>query len=138
LLDPILGQDSIATTLLTGPAVATSNSATLLSIVSNQGLWADLRFQPSSPQPFQAVTLGLYVDGKQYFARANQQDLIVLASDSKSETYVFEGSIGLLTDVSGNNYDNTRLDGGKVQIRITLDTKTGAVSNTSVALAGRA
>jgi len=138
LLDPILGQDSITTTLLTGPAVVTSNSATLLSIVSNQGLWADLRFQPSSPQPFQAVTLGLYVDGKQYFARANQRDLIVLASDAKSETYVFEGSIGLLTDVSGNNYDNTRLDGGKVQIRITVDTQTGAVSSTNLALAGRA
>jgi RNA polymerase sigma-70 factor (ECF subfamily) len=137
LLDPLFGQDAIATTLLTGPAVATSSSATLLSIVSNEGLWADLNFQPSSSKPFQAVTIGIYVDGKQYFARTDQQDLIVLAGDSKTETYVYVGLIDLLTDVSGVRYDNTRLDGGKVQIRITLDTQTGVVSSTSLALAGR-
>jgi RNA polymerase sigma-70 factor (ECF subfamily) len=137
LLDPLFGQDAIATTLLTGPAVATSSSATLLSIVSNEGLWADLNFQPSSSKPFQAVTIGIYVDGKQYFARTDQQDLIVLAGDSKTETYVYVGLIDLLTDVSGVRYDNTRLDGGKVQIRITLDTQTGVVSSVSLALAGR-
>jgi RNA polymerase sigma-70 factor (ECF subfamily) len=137
LLDPLLGQETISATLLSGPAVVTSNSSTLLSIVSNQGLWADLQFQPSSPKPFQAVTVGIYVDGKQYFARVNQQDLIVLASDANSETYVFVGSIGLLTDVSGTSYDNTRLDGGQVKVTITVNTQTGDISSTSLALAGR-
>jgi hypothetical protein len=84
------------------------------------------------------VTIGLYVDGKQYSARANQTDLIVLASDARTETYMFVGSIGLLTDVLGNRYDNTRLDGGQVKVTITVDTQTGAVSSTSLALAGRA
>jgi len=83
------------------------------------------------------VTVGIYVDGKQYFARVNQQDLIVLASDANSETYVFVGSIGLLTDVSGTSYDNTRLDGGQVKISITVNTQTGDISSTSLALAGR-
>jgi len=137
LLDPLLGQETISATLLSGPAVVTSNSSTLLSIVSNQGLWADLQFQPSSPKPFQAVTVGIYVDGKQYFARVNQQDLIVLASDAKTETYVFVGSIGLLTDVSGYSYDNTRLDGGQVKVTITINNQSGIVTNTSLALAGR-
>jgi RNA polymerase sigma-70 factor (ECF subfamily) len=137
LLDPLFGQEAIASTLLTGSAVATSNSATLLSIVSNEGLWADLSFQPSSAKPFQAVTIGLHVDGKQYFAKTNQQDLIVLAGDANSETYLFVGAIDSLTGVSGNSYDNTRLDGGRVQIRITVDTKTGAITSTSLALAGR-
>jgi len=137
LLDPLFGQGTIPTTLLTGSAVATSSSATLLSIVSNEGLWADLSFQPSSAKPFQAVTIGVYVDGEQYFARTNQQDLLVLADDANSETYLYVGAIGSLTDVSGNSYDNTRLDGGKVQIRITVDTKTGVVSSTSLALTGR-
>jgi RNA polymerase sigma-70 factor (ECF subfamily) len=137
LLDPLFGQETIPTTLLTGSAVATSNSATLLSIVSNEGLWADLSFQPSSSKPFQAVTIGVHVDGTQYFARATQRDLIVLAGDANSETYLYVGAIGSLTDVSGVRYDNTRLDGGKVQIRITLDTQTGVVSSTSLALAGR-
>jgi RNA polymerase sigma-70 factor (ECF subfamily) len=138
LLDPLFGQEAISTTLLTGPAVATSNSPTSLSIVSNQGLWADLQFQPSSSKPFQAVTVGIYLDGRQYFARANQQDLIVLARDASSETYVFVGSIGLLTDVSGTSYDNTRLDGGQVKVTITVNTQTGDISTTSLALAGRA
>jgi len=83
------------------------------------------------------VTVGIYVDGKQYFARVNQQDLIVLASDSSSETYVFVGSIGLLTDVSGTSYDNTRLDGGQVKVTITVDNQSGVVTSTSLALAGR-
>jgi len=130
LLDPLFGQESIETTL-------TSSSASLLSIVSNQGLWADLNFQPSSAKPFQAVTISLYIDGKQYFARTSQQDLIVLAGDRKTEIYVYVGSIGLLTDVSGTRYDNTRLDGGKVQITITVETETGVVSSTSLSLAGR-
>ena len=137
LLDPLFGQESIETTLLTGPVVTTSSSASLLSIVSNQGLWADLNFQPSSANPFQAVTISLYIDGKQYFAGTNQQDLIVVAGDRKTETYVYVGSIGLLTDVSGTRYDNTRLDGGKVQITITVETETGVVSSTSLSLAGR-
>ena len=137
LLDPLFGQESIETTLLTDPVVTTSSSASLLSIVSNQGLWADLNFQPSSAKPFQAVTISLYIDGKQYFARTSQQDLIVLAGDRKTETYVYVGSIGLLTDVSGTRYDNTRLDGGKVQITITVETETGVVSSTSLSLAGR-
>ena len=137
LLDPLFGQESIETTLLTGSAVADSNGPALLSIVSNQGLWTDLNFQPSSAMPFQAVTVGLYIDGKQYFARTNQQDLIVLAGDSKTETYVYVGLIGSLTDVAGTRYDNTRLDGGKVQISITFDTQSGVVSSTRLALAGR-
>ena len=137
LLDPLFGQQAISTSLLSGPAVVTSNSPTLLSIVSSHGIWADLQFQPSSSKPFQAVTVGIYVDGKQYFARVNQQDLIVLASDSSSETYVFVGSIGLLTDVSGTSYDNTRLDGGQVKVTITVDNQSGVVTSTSLALAGR-
>jgi len=137
LLDPLFGQQAISTSLLSGPAVVTSNSPTLLSIVSSHGIWADLQFQPSSSKPFQAVTVGIYVDGKQYFARVNQQDLIVLASDSSSETYVFVGSIGLLTDVSGTSYDNTRLDGSQVKVTITVDNQSGVVTSTSLALAGR-
>jgi hypothetical protein len=109
-----------------------------LSIVSNEGLWADLSFQPSSSKPFQAVTIGIFIDGKQYFARTNQQDLIVLAGDSRTETYVYVGAIGLLTDVSGVRYDNTRLDGGKVQIKVTVDTQSGAVAGTGLSLSGRA
>jgi len=137
LLDSIIEQGAISTNLLDGKVVTSPSSASLLSVISNQGLWADLQFQPAASIPFQAVTVGIYVDGKQYFARTSQQDLIVLAEDSRTETYVYVGSIDLLTDVSGARYDNTRLDGGQVQITITVDTQTGLVSTTSLELAGR-
>jgi RNA polymerase sigma-70 factor (ECF subfamily) len=137
LLDSIIEQGAISTNLLGGKVVTSSGSASLLSVISEQGLWADLQFQPAASIPFQAVIVGIYVDGKQYFARTSQQDLIVLAEDSRTETYVYVGSIDLLTDVSGARYDNTRLDGGQVQITITVDTQTGVVSSTSLQLAGR-
>jgi len=83
------------------------------------------------------VTIGLYIDGKQYFASTNQQDLIVLAEDNRTETYVYVGAIGLLTDLSGVRYDNTRLDGGKLQISVTFDTQTRVVTSTRLDLAER-
>jgi len=137
LLDSIIEQGAISTNLLDGKVVTSPSSASLLSVISNQGLWADLQFQPAASIPFQAVTVGIYVDGKQYFARTSQRDLLVLAEDSRTETYVYVGSIDLLTDVSGVRYDNTRLDGGQVRITITVDTQTGVVSSTSLELAGR-
>jgi RNA polymerase sigma-70 factor (ECF subfamily) len=137
LLDSIIEQGAISTNLLDGRVVTSSGSASLLSVISDQGLWADLQFQPAASIPFQAVTVGIYVDGKQYFARTSQRDLLVLAEDSSSETYVYVGSINLLTDASGARFDNTRLDGGQVKITITIDTQTGVVSSTSLQLAGR-
>jgi hypothetical protein len=138
LLDSIIEQGAISTNLLDGKVVTSPSSASLLSIISDQGLWADLQFQPATANPFQAVTVCIYVDGKQYFARTSQQDLIVLAGDGWTETYVYVGSVDLLTDLSGARYNNTRLDGGKVQITITVDTQSGAVADTSLSLSGRA
>jgi RNA polymerase sigma-70 factor (ECF subfamily) len=137
LLDSIIERGAISTNLLNEEVVTSSSNASLLSVISDQGLWADLQFQPAASIPFQAVTVGIYVDGKQYFARTSKRDLLVLAEDSSSETYVYVGSIDLLTDVSGVRYDNTRLDGGQVKITITIDTQTGVVSSTSLQLAGR-
>jgi len=137
LLDSIIERGAISTNLLDGKVATSSSSASLLSIITDQGLWADLSFQPATANPFQAVTVGIYVDGEQYFAKTSQKDLLVLAEDRSYETYVYAGSIDLLTDVSGARYDNTRLDGGQVLITITIDTRTGEVSSTSLELAGR-
>jgi len=138
LLDSIIEQDEINASLLNGETLTSSSSSSLLSIISNQGLWADLQFQPSSSKPFRDVTVGIYVDGKQYFARASQADLLVLASDARTETYVFVGSLGTMTDTTGRIYNGTRLDGGRVEIRITVDTQSGSVTGTSLSLSGRA
>jgi len=137
LLDSIIERGAISTDLLNGEVVTSSSRASLLSVITDQGLWVDLSFQPAAAIPFGAVTVGIYIDGKQYFARTSQQDLLVLAEDSRSETYVYVGSIDLLTDVSGARYDNTRLDGGQVIITITIDAQSGVVSSTSLQLAGR-
>ena len=135
LLDPLFEQSRIASSLFSETIAANSNSATLVSLVSDQGFWADLRFQPSSKNPFSAVKIGLYVDGQQYFARLSQSDLLVFSTKASSETYVFIGSVGSLTDVKGNSFSNTRLDGAQVRIEVTLDTATGFVYDTSLALA---
>jgi RNA polymerase sigma-70 factor (ECF subfamily) len=137
LLDSIIERGAISTSLLNEEVVPSSSSASLLSIISDQGLWADLQFQPATASPFQAVKVGIYVDDKHYFARTSQRDVLVLAEGSRSETYVYVGSIDRLTDASGAGFDNTRLDGGQVQITITIDTQTGAVSSTSLELAER-
>jgi len=54
-----------------------------------------------------------------------------------TEIHVFVGSLGSLTDVPGTSYGKTRLDNAKVQITLTVDTQTGVVSGTGLALAGR-
>jgi len=72
--------------------------------------------------------------GQQYFARLSQSDLFVFSTKASSETYVFIGSAGLLTDVKGNSFSNTRLDGAQVRIEVTLDTATGFVYETSLGL----
>jgi RNA polymerase sigma-70 factor (ECF subfamily) len=137
LLDPIIERGVISASLFNEGVVTSSSSGSLLSIITDQGLWVDLQFQPATANPFQAVTVGIYVDGEQYFARTVQLDLLVLAEDSSRETYVYVGLIDLLTDEFGARYDKTRLDGGQVVITITIDTQTGAVSSTSLELAGR-
>ena len=138
LLDSIIEQGAINTSLLNGETFTSSYSSSLLSIISDQGLWADLQFQPSSSKPFRDVTVGIYVDGEQYFARASQADLLVLASDARTETYIFVGSLGAMTDTTGRVYSRTRLDGGKVRITVTVDTQSGSATGTSLLLSGRA
>ena len=138
LLDPLVQGSSIKTRLLTGSASASADAPSLLSIVSDEGIWADVTFQPANATPFQQVRLGLQVDGEQYFANVSTADLLVLAKDSTSETYVFIGSIGALTDLNGNLYRQTRLDGGRLQISLTVNSETGEVSNTSFSLTDRA
>jgi hypothetical protein len=137
LLDPLFEQSRIEASLLSGTIAASSNSSTLLSLVSDQGFWADLRFQPSSKNPFSAVKIGLYVDGQQYFARLTQSDLLVFSTKDSSETYVFIGSIGSLADVKGNSFSSTRLDGAEVRIEVILDAATGFVYETSLRLEAR-
>jgi RNA polymerase sigma factor (sigma-70 family) len=138
LLDPLVQGGSIQTRLLNVSASASPNASSLLSIVSDEGVWADVTFQPANATPFQQVRLGIQVDGGQYFASVSSADLLVLARDSTSETYVFIGSIGALTDLNGNLYRQTRLDGGRLQISLTVNSQTGEVSNTSLSLTDRA
>jgi len=138
LLDPLVQGGSIQTRLLSVSASASPDASSLLSIVSDEGVWADVTFQPANATPFQQVRLGIQVDGGQYFANVSTADLLVLVRDSTSETYVFIGSIGALTDLNGNLYRQTRLDGGRLQISLTVNSQTGEVRNTSLSLTDRA
>ena len=137
LLDPLVSQSSIKGSVLSSSTVANPDSPALITVISDEGIWADVIFQPASKNPFQSVKLGISVDEEQYFANVTKTDLIVLAEDSSHETYVLVGSIGAITDVNGNTYRQTRLDGATVRLSLTVNMTTGKISQTSFALAGR-
>jgi hypothetical protein len=111
--------------------------ASLISIVSDQGIWADISFRPSYNNPFRSSSVGIYIDGDYFFASVNQRDLIVRSEDAKTETYVLVGSIGVLSDVFGNSFRDTRLDGSVVEISVSVDRSTGSIFGTSISLTGK-
>lgn len=134
LLDPLVDKSVIQTTLLSGNVGVSSESPTLVTMVSEDGVWADVTFQPGTARPFQRVSIGIGVDGAQYFADVTASDLIVLGSDQKTETYVFVGLIGELRDTTGNSFSQTRLDGARVRVSLTVENATGQILQSSLAL----
>ena len=137
LLDPIINQGRIETSLLSGNANANPGTASLISIVSDRGIWADINFRPYSANPFTSATVGIFVDGDYFFASVKQKDLLVLAENQNTETYLLVGSIGMLSDVFGNRFRDTRLDGATVEISVSVDRSTGNVFGTSISLTGK-
>ena len=137
LLDGLVEKNTIETTLLTGNGSVSPGAPSLLTMVSDDGVWADVTFQPASKNPFQRVVMGLLVGGEQYFATVSTSDFMVLGIDASTENYVLVGSIGELRDTSGTSYLRTRLDGASVRISLTVDVVTGEVTNTSFALQER-
>jgi hypothetical protein len=137
LLDPIINQGRIETSLLSGNTNANPGASSLISIVSDRGIWADINFRPYSANPFTSATVGIFVDGDYFFASVKQKDLLVLAENQNTETYLLVGSIGMLSDVFGNRFRDTRLDGATVEISVSVDRSTGNVFGTSISLAGK-
>ncbi|MCF8529534.1 MAG: sigma-70 family RNA polymerase sigma factor [Aquiluna sp.] len=137
LLDPLVAQSSIKGSLLSSSTIASPNAPELITVISDEGIWADVIFQPESQTPFQNVRLGISVDENQYFANVSGIDLIVVSEDPTHETYVLVGSIGAISDVSGNIYRQTRLDGATLRLTLTVNVATGKISQTGFALAGR-
>jgi RNA polymerase sigma factor (sigma-70 family) len=134
LLDDLVEKNTIETTLLTGSGAVSPGAPSLLTMVSDDGVWVDVTFQPASKNPFQRIVMGLLVGGEQYFATVSTSDFIVVGDDARTETYVLVGSIGELRDTSGASYLKTRLDGASVRISLTVNVVTGGVTSTSLAL----
>lgn len=137
LLDPLVSKDSIQGELLSKDSIVRSDAPSLVTVVSNDGIWADVIFQSATGDPFQSVKMGISIDGSQYFANVSKTDLLVLAQDEQMETYVLVGSIGAITDVNGNSYRQTRLDGATVRLSLEVNVVTGKIGQTSFALTGR-
>ena len=137
LLDPFGDKGVIETSILGGRAIVGENAPSLLTIVSGDGIWADVTLQPSSTTPFQRVAMGIQLGGQQYFADVDTSDFIVLASDASSDTYVMVGTIDELRDTAGNTYSKTRLDGAEVRVSVTFNPETGEVTRTNLALQER-
>lgn len=134
LLDSLVEADSIQTSLLSKTETAVTGIPSLFTLVSDQGIWADVNFELGASRPFQRTTVGLRVGGDQYFTDVSQEDFLVLGNGGTSETYVLVGSIGQLRDTSGNLYDQTRLDGARVTVTLTVNTVSGQVGESSLSI----
>ena len=134
LLDSLVEADSIQTSLLSKTETAVSGTPSLFTLVSDRGIWADVNFELGASRPFQRTTVGLRVGGDQYFADVSQEDFLVLGNGGTSEIYVLVGSIGQLGDTSGNSYDQTRLDGARVTVTLTVNTVSGLVGESSLSI----
>ena len=137
LLDSLVGADAIQTSLLSSQETAVTGTPSLFTLVSDRGVWADVNFELGASGPFQRTTLGVRVGGDQYFADVSQEDFLVLGNGGTGEIYVLVGSIGQLRDTSGNLYDQTRLDGARVTVTLTVNTVSGQVGPTSLSIEER-
>jgi len=138
LLDSLVEAEAIQTSLLSKSATAVNGTPSLFTLISDKDIWADVIFELGSSTPFQRTTVGLRVGAEQYFADVSQEDFLVLGDGENSEIYVLVGSIGQLRDTSGILYDQTRLDGARVTVTLTVNTVSGQVGATSLSIDERA
>ena len=127
LLDPIL-DEGLVSPVLFSPDSASFGEAQLLTVVSDSGVWADVRFNANARSPFTSVRLGFLIDGEQFFASPNQNDLLVESIPSGNYRFTFTGRIGSITDDFGNTWTQSRLRNTVATVAVTTSSTTGEVS----------
>jgi RNA polymerase sigma factor (sigma-70 family) len=134
LIDPILDNE-ILSPLLFAPESSSFGESQLLTVVSDSGVWADVRFNSNSRSPFSSVRLGFLIDGQQFFASPNQTDLLVDSTTSGNYRFTFTGRIGSITDEDGSTWTQSRLRGAVTTIAVTASSTSGEVFAVDVDIA---
>jgi RNA polymerase sigma factor (sigma-70 family) len=100
--------------------------------ISNAGFWADFSFDADDASPIAGVRIGFVADQNQYFASPSQRDYFVGRLSNGLDRYTFVGVIRDIQDLSGNSYSDTRLDGVRITLEVTVDPVRGKVVATEL------
>ena len=131
LLDSMFEQSGAAEILL---ASETNDLFTRsqYAAISNAGFWADFSFDANDASPIAGVRIGFVADQNQYFASPSQRDYFVGRLSNGLDRYTFVGVIKDIEDLRGNSYSDTRLDGVRITLEVTVDPVKGKVVATEL------
>ena len=131
LLDSMFEQSGAAEILL---ASETNDLFTRsqYAAISNAGFWADFSFDADDASPIAGVRIGFVADQNQYFASPSQRDYFVGRLSNGYDRYTFVGVIKDIQDLNGNTYFDTRLDGVRITLEVTVDPVKGKVVATEL------
>ncbi len=131
LVDSIFEQSGAAEILL---ASETNDLFTRgqYAAISDAGFWADFSFDADDANPINGVRIGFVADQSQYFASPIKQDYYVGRLSNGFDRYTFVGVIRDIQDLSGNSYSDTRLDGVRITLQVTVDPVKGKVVETDL------
>jgi RNA polymerase sigma factor (sigma-70 family) len=100
--------------------------------ISAAGYWADFTFDADDANPISGVRIGFVADQNQYFASPLKQDYYVGRLSNGLDRYIFVGDIRDIQDLSGNSYSDTRMDGVRITLEVTVDPVKGKVVATDL------
>jgi RNA polymerase sigma factor (sigma-70 family) len=100
--------------------------------ISNAGFWADFTFDADDANPIGAVRIGFVADQSQYLAQPQKIDYFVGRLSNGFDRYTFIGVIKDIQDLNGTSYSDTRMDGVKITLDVTVDPVKGKVVATDL------
>lgn len=100
--------------------------------ISNAGFWADFSFDGDDANPINGVRVGFVADQNQYFAATSKVDYFVGRLSNGLDRYTYVGVIRDIQDLNGNSYSDTRMDGVRITLEVTVDPVKGKVVSTNL------
>ena len=131
LLDAMFEQSGAAEILLASESNDLFTRSPYAAI-SSAGFWADFSFDADDVDPIAGVRIGFVADQGQYFAAPSKQDYFVGRLSNGLDRYTFVGVIRDIENLRGNSYSDTRLDGVRITLEVTVDPVKGKVVSTEL------
>jgi hypothetical protein len=135
LADQIFEQDGEAEILFASTAAPDSTERSLITAVSDNGVWADFSFALNQAEPISNVRIGFAVGAEQYYAMPRQLDYLVTRTASGLDRYTFTGQMREIFDLNNRGFNQTRMDGARVNLEVLVDPATGRVAKAMLSVA---